>query len=109
MARKTENKAADNFKEFNITATNKNDFRGRIYKDAKAYDKGTSYGVSITINGVTIKGVKLWVPKEENKDCSFMWPSYKGSDGKYNDYIAFFEDSDKADVTELANKLAEMI
>lgn len=98
-----------NYIEFDFMATHKNDFKGRIYKDAKAYDAGIAYGISITINGVTIKGGKLWVPKSEEKDASFMWPSYKGKDGKYYDYIAFFEDSDKSDVTEAANKIASMI
>lgn len=98
-----------NYIEFDFTATNKNDFKGRLYKDAKAYDSGIAYGLSITINGVTIKGAKLWSPNASDKDASIMWPSYKGKDGKYYDYIAFFEAGDKSDVTEAANKIAKML
>ena len=109
MARANNKASETNYIEFDFTATNKNDFKGRIYKDAKAYDKGTAYGVSITINGVTIKGAKLWMPSASDKEPNFMWPSYKANDGKYYDYIAFFEDGDRCDVAEAAKKLGELV
>ena len=98
-----------NYTKFDFTGTNKNDFKGRLYTDGKSYDTGVAYGISITINGVTIKGAKLWVPDNKEKDASFMWPSYKGKDDEYYDYIAFFEAGDRSDVTEAANKIANMI
>lgn len=113
MAR-TNTKAANeiekiNYIDFDFTATNKNDFKGRLYTDGKSYDTGAAYGLSITINGVTIKGAKLWVPLASDKGASFMWPSYKNKDGKYSDYIAFFEDGDKADVSEAAKNIAKLL
>lgn len=111
MARTTKSVKNDpiNYKEFDIMASNKNNFTGRVYTERKDFEKGAAYGVSITINDVTIKGVKLWVPKDEDKDCSFMWPSYKDSKGNYNNYVDFFNQEIAADVTEVANKLAEML
>lgn len=108
-ANETKETKETNYIEFDFTGKNKNDFKGRVYTDGKSYDTGIAYGISITINGVTIKGGKLWVPDNKEKDASFMWPSYKGKDGKYYDYIAFFEAPDKADVTEAANTIANMI
>lgn len=104
----TESKAT-NYKEFDITGSNQNDFKGRLYTDGSVSDKGTRYGIGITINGITIKGAKLWVPNDTNKDCSIMWPEYKDKAGKYNAYILILDEKDKADITELANKLAELL
>lgn len=104
----TESKAT-NYKDFDITCSNQNDFKGRLYTDGSASDKGTRYGIGITINGITIKGAKLWVPKDENKDCSIMWPEYKDKAGNYNAFILILDEKDKADITELANKLAELL
>lgn len=115
MARsnKTSEKAKENnYKEYDITAANANDFKGRVYTEAKAHEKGKTYGITITINGISIRGCKLWVPKDENKDCSILFPTFeKEKDGKkeYTSYITFFEEKDRADVTELANKLAELV
>lgn len=107
--KKEETKATANYKEFDLTGSNQNDFKGRLYLDGTESYKGTRYGLGITLNGITIKGVKLWVPKDENKDCSIMWPEYKNKDGKYQSYIIILEEKDRKDVTEIANKLAELI
>lgn len=112
MARgtKKEETKATNYKEYDITGSNaSNDFKGRLYLDGFESDKGTRYGLGITLNGITIKGAKLWVPKDENKDCSIMWPEYKDKDGKYQPYILILGENDRKDVTEIANKLAELI
>lgn len=98
-----------NYKEFNITGTHQNDFTGRLYLDGTASDKGTRYGIGLTVNGITIVGAKLWVPKDTNKDCSIMWPQYVDKNGDYHDYIKVFNKDDIADIIELANKLAELL
>lgn len=107
--KKEETKATVNYKEYDLTGSNQNDFKGRLYLDGTASGKGTRYGLGVTINGITIKGAKLWVPNDENKDCSIMWPEYKDKDGKYQPYIIILEEKDRKDVTEIANKLAELI
>ena len=111
MARgnKKEESKATNYKEFNITGAHQNDFTGRVYLDGTESDKGTRYGLGITVNGITIVGSKLWVPKDGNKDCSIMWPQYVDKDGNYHDYIKVFNKDDNSDITELANKLAELL
>lgn len=111
MARgiKKEEKKEKNYKEFNITGPNLNDFKGRVYLEEKKSDKGSRYGLSITVNGMTIKGASLWIPVDESKECAILWPSYKGSDGEYNSYIIFFDEKDRADVTEIANLLGELV
>lgn len=105
-----ESKATVNYKEFDLTGSNNsNDFKGRLYLDGSRSEKGTRYGLGITINGITIKGAKLWVPEDENKDCSIMGPEYKDKDGKYHPYIIILDEKDRKDLTEIANKLAELI
>lgn len=104
-----ESKATVNYKEYDLTGSNQNDFKGRLYLDGAASEKGTRYGLGITINGITIKGAKLWVPKDEEKDCSIMWPEYKDKDGKYQPYIIILDEKNRKDLTEIANKLAELI
>lgn len=106
---KEKTKATNNYKEYDITGAHQNDFTGRLYLDGTESDKGTWYGLGITINSITIKGAKLWVPKDGNKDCSIMWPGYKDKDGKYNPYILVLGEDDRSDLTDLANKLAELI
>ena len=109
--KKEESKAASNFKEFDITASHNNDFKGRVYQEkheAKS-GKGCYYGLTLTVNGVSIRGCKLWVPADENKDCSIMFPTFKDKNDKDVSYISFFEKDDAADVTEAANKIAELV
>ena len=108
--KKEETKATANYREFDLTGSNaSNDFKGRLYLDGSGSEKGTRYGLGITLNGITIKGAKLWVPKDEDKDCSIMWPEYKDKDGKYQPYILILGENDRKDITEIANKLAELI
>ena len=97
------------FKEYDITGANQNDFKGRLYLEAHESEKGARYGLGLTMNGITIKGCKLWVPKDDKKDCSVMFPEYQDKEGKYNPYILILEEKDRKDLTDLANKLAEML
>lgn len=109
MARGASKKEAPkDYKEFDITAEHQNNFTGRIYS-GKQYDKGCKYGLSITINGIDIKGVSLWVPDDKEKNASFMWPSYKNKDGDYVSYIGIFNKDDAADAISAANKLADLV
>lgn len=104
---KKEVKKELNYKEFDITGEHNNDFKGRVYVDGKEAKsgKGTSYGITITINGVGIKGAKLWVPDDEEKDVCFLWPSYKDKDDKNQSFIAFYDKDDISDVKEAAAKI----
>lgn len=109
MARgkKKDDQKVENFIAFEVTGKHDNNFEGRIYKEPHTVEgKGSWHGVSITINGLTVKGVKLWIPVDEAKAVCFLWPSYKSKDGKNESYIAFFNEDDREDVAALADKLA---
>ena len=102
-AKKTEEK---NYIEFSLSATNHNDFEGRVYKEAHVGDKGAWHALSITINGVTIKGSKLWIPSDESKSVAVLWPRYKDKDGKNQSFVALFKKEDSDDLQEVINNLA---
>ena len=102
--------AEKDYIEFNITgAANRNDFEGRLYKEAYIGDKGAWHALSITINGITIKGSKLWIPKDDKKDKAILWPSYQDKDGKSHPFIAIFGKEDNEDIQNLAASLAEKL
>lgn len=108
MARgkKTEEKKAD-FVAFDLTAKHNNNLEGRVYKEPHIVEgKGSWHGMTITVNGVTIKGCKLWVPIDEKKAVCILWPSYKSKEGKNESFIAFFNEDDRTDIAELCEKLA---
>lgn len=105
-AKKSETK---NYKVFNLTGAHGNDFSGRIYLEPITSNKGSRYGLSITINGITIKGAKLWIPDDENKACSILWPSYKDKDGEYQSYIIFFEADDREDIRDLVDIISDLV
>ena len=97
------------FKEFDITAAHQNTFEGRLYLEPHCTAKGRWHRVSLTINGISIRGVKLWVPNDDNKDITFLFPSYETKDGKSESYIVFFNKDDRDDMLETAAKLEEML
>lgn len=103
---KAEKKEEKNYLEFSITGKNNNDFDGRCYKEAHIGDKGAWHALSITINGVTIKGSKLWIPNDEAKPVTILWPSYKDKDNKRQPFIALFKKEDHEDLQELLENLA---
>lgn len=97
-----------NYIEIDVKGAHDNNFEGRVYKEPHVVNgKGSWHGVSLTVNGVTIKGVKLWIPVDEKKAVCFLWPSYEDKDKNRESYIAFFDKDDREDVSNLAEKLAE--
>lgn len=106
-SKKEEKKEA--FKTFNIMGSNKNNFEGRVYLEPKTTDKGARFALSITINDVTIKCASLWVPADDDKDCSIMFPSFKGHDGTYVDFVILYDDKIRKDSIEVANKIGDMV
>ena len=106
MARQTKKTEEKNYNEYNMTGENGNDIEARVYKEPHSGDKGAWHGISITINGVTIKGAKLWIPLDEKKDMAILWPSYKDKDGKNQPYIALFDEKDRKDLDAFIGKAA---
>ena len=107
--KKEEKKDEKNYVEFDVTAPNGNIFEGRVYKEAHIGDKGAWHAISITVNGITIKGAKLWIPSDESKARSILWPSYKDKDGKFQPFIMIFKKEDADDLDAAISKMAELL
>lgn len=58
---------------------------------------------------MTIKGCKLWVPNDDNKNCSILFPNYKDSKGDYQDLVVAYNKELREDLTDLANKINDML
>lgn len=111
MARNQSKKEETNkeFKEFDITAAHQNTFEGRLYLEPHSTEKGRWHRVSLTVNGISIRGVTLWVPNDDDKDITFLFPSYTTKDGKSESYIVFFNKEGRDDMLETAAKLDSML
>lgn len=106
MPRTTKKETKKNdFKEFNFSGENGNEFSGRLYS-AKELQNCDSYGLSLTVNGLAIVGAHLIVT-EDNAFISM--PQYKGTDGKYHSHVYFYGKDDIADLNALVSYLCEKV
>lgn len=103
MAKKTNQKESNGFKEFELKGKSF-DYSGRLYPDNKrTAGKLTITPMSLCLNGViTIKGCSFMETKDN------MWiagPSYKAGDD-YKDYL-YFDKSINDDLDALAEAISK--
>ena len=107
MGRKnTSKKETINFKEFSFES-GANVANGRVYPDSyKDTGKAEIYGLSLTINGLVIRGCKLVVTDKSN---FISFPQYKTKDGDYESLVFMVEKEDIEFLKGLANEIANLI
>ena len=106
MGRKnTSKKEISNFKEFNFES-GANVSNGRVYLEPKKSDKADIYGLSLTINGLVIRGCKLVVTDKSN---FISFPQYKTKDGDYESLVFMVEKEDLEFLKGLANEIENII
>lgn len=107
MGRKnTSTKETNNFKEFSFES-GANVANGRIYTDSyKDTGKSEIYGLSLTINGLVIRGCKLVVTDKSN---FISFPQYKSKNGDYESLVFMVEKEDIEFLKGLANEIANLI
>ena len=106
MGRKNTPKKESNFKEFSFEM-GANVANGRIYPDSyKDTGKAEIYGLSLTINGLVIRGCKLVVTDKSN---FISFPQYKTKDGDYESLVFMVEKEDIEFLKGLANEIYNLI
>lgn len=105
MGRKNTSKKESNFKEFSFEL-GVNVANGRVYLDIRKGDKADIYGLSLTINGLVIRGCKLVVT---DKSTFISFPQYKTKDGDYESLVFMAEKEDIEFLKGLANEISKLI
>ena len=105
MGRKTNSKKESNFKEFSFES-GANVANGRVYLELRKGDKADIYGLSLTINGLVIRGCKLVIT---NKSTFISFPQYKTTSGDYESFVFMVEKEDLEFLKGLANKISNLI
>ena len=105
MGRKTNSKKESNFKEFSFES-GANVANGRVYLEKRQSDKADIYGLSLTINGLVIRGSKLVIT---DKSTFISFPQYKTKDGDYESLVFMVEKEDLEFLKGLANEISNLI
>lgn len=105
MGRKNTTKKESNFKEFSFES-GANVANGRVYLDGSKRGKAYIYGLSLTINGLVIRGCKLVVSDKSN---FISFPQYKTNDGDYESLVFMVEKEDLEFLKGLANTIYNLI
>ena len=105
MGRKNNTKKESNFKEFSFEF-GANVANGRVYLELRKSDKADIYGLSLTINGLVIRGCKLVVSDKSN---FISFPQYKTKDGDYESLVFMVEKEDLEFLKGLANTIYNLI
>ena len=106
MGRKnTSKKETINFKEFSFES-GANVANGRVYLEMKKSDKADIYGLSLTINGLVIRGCKLVITDKSN---FISFPQYKTKEGDYESLVFMVEKEDIEFLKGLANEISNLI
>ena len=101
-------KEKDAFMEFDNTS-GANAAHGRIYiKKKKSTDLYSIVPISLTLNGLAIKGCRVYIPRgNDDKGTGIMLPAFKNKDGEYIPYMYMYEKDDIAFLKELAQNIAD--
>lgn len=101
-------KEKDTFIEFDYSSS-VNAASGRIYLDnAISTDKYSTVPISLTLNGLAIKGCRVYIPRgNDDKGPGIMFPAFKNKDGEYIPYMYMYEKDDIAFLKELAKRIAD--
>ena len=106
MGRKnTSKKETINFKEFSFES-GANVANGRVYLEMRQSDKADIYGLSLTINGLVIRGCKLVITDKSN---FISFPQYKTKEGDYESLVFMVEKEDIEFLKGLANEISNLI
>lgn len=105
MGRNNTTKKESNFKEFSFES-GANVANGRVYLDNWGRKNSDIYGLSLTINGLVIRGCKLVVT---GKSTFISFPQYKIKDGDYESLVFMVEKEDLEFLKGLANEIANLI
>ena len=105
MGRKNTSKKESNFKEFSFES-GANVANGRVYLERRQSDNADIYGLSLTINGLVIRGCKL-VITDNSKFISL--PQYKTKEGVYESLVFMVEKEDIEFLKGLANEISNLI
>lgn len=105
MGRKNTTKKESNFKEFSFES-GANVANGRVYLDGSKRGKAYIYGLSLTINGLVIRGCKLVITDNSN---FISFPQYKTNDGDYESLVFMVEKEDLEFLKGLANTIYNLI
>ena len=91
------------YKEFSFES-GANVANGRVYLESRKSDKADIYGLSLTINGLVIRGCRFVVTDKSN---FISFPQYKSKDGNYESLVFMTEKEDieflKGLTTEISN------
>ena len=100
-------KEKDAFIEF-YYSSGANASNGRIYLDnEKSEDTYSIVPISLTLNGLVIKGCRVYIPKgNDDKGPGIMFPSFKNK-GEYIPYMYMYEKDDIKFLKELAQHIAD--
>lgn len=100
-------KEKDAFIEFDYSR-GVNAANGRIYLDnEKSTDTYSIVPISLTLNGLVIKGCRVYIPRGNDKGPGIMFPAFKNKDGEYIPYMYMYEKDDIAFLKELAQRIAD--
>lgn len=105
MGRKNTSKKESNFKEFSFES-GANVANGRVYLENRGGNKSDIYGLSLTINGLVIRGCKLVIT---DKSTFISFPQYKTKDGDYESLVFMVEKEDIEFLKGLANEISNLI
>lgn len=101
MPKKTTTKKEETRNEFKFEASNGNVFEGIRYGE-KEGKNCTITGLSLTINGLAIRGCSL---VESKKGNFISFPQYQDKDGEYHSFVYFYKKEDMEDLKEFVNYL----
>ena len=101
-------KEKDAFIEFEYSS-GANTANGRIYPEGeKCSDAASIIPISLTLNGLVIKGCRVYIPKgNDNKGPGIMFPAFKNKEGEYIPYMYMYEKEDIKFLKELAQNIAD--
>lgn len=92
------------FVEFNYSSE-VNDASGRVWLPARETDASCIYGLSLTLNGLTIKNCSLFFSKNNAYDPFIKFPEYVKKDGSKASIIFFTEKDDLQFMSDLAKDI----
>lgn len=106
-ANTSKGKDKDAYIEFEYSS-GANTANGRIYPDnEKSTDTYSIVPISLTLNGLVIKGCRTYIPKgNDDKGPGIMFPAFKNKEGEYIPYMYMYEKEDIKFLKELAQHIA---
>lgn len=100
-------KEKDTFIEFDYSS-GANTANGRIYlENEKSTDTYSMVPIGLSLNGLAIKGCRVYIPRNDEKGPGIMFPAFRNKDGEYIPYMYMYEKDDIKFLKELAQHIAD--